>query len=123
MPELFAHIEEMMRVLPAKLRDRIFWVEGLTNEQLAYVYRNASLFLCTSGHEGYCLPVREALDLGVPVATFPQPAVEETLDGQGVVLPDNLEEAARELHELLSRKTPSIFFRDEEHAWHGVRGK
>ena len=123
MPELFAHIEEKMRGLPAKLRDRIFWFEGLTNEQLAYVYRNASLFLCTSGHEGYCLPVREALDLGVPVATFPQPAVEETLNGQGVVLPDNVEKATRVLNELLSRKTLSNLSRDEEHACSGVRGK
>ena len=95
MPELSSQMEDKIQSLPNMVQERILWLEGLTNEQLAYVYRRATLFLCTSGHEGYCLPLREAMDLGVPVATFSQPAVEETLNGHGTVLPYDMAEATK----------------------------
>ncbi len=40
---------------------------GLSREELADRYRAARAFLCLSEHEGFCIPVLEALHFGVPV--------------------------------------------------------
>ena len=103
MPELSSQMEDKIQRLPNMVQERILWLEGLTNEQLAYVYRRATLFLCTSGHEGYCLPVKEALSVGLPVVAFAQPAVEETMNGRGVVLPEDIENATKELNILINK--------------------
>ncbi|MDR1396727.1 MAG: ATP-binding cassette domain-containing protein [Desulfarculales bacterium] len=104
---LFAEqLENNLAALPAGVRERIIVYEGLSEAQLAYVYGNSSLFLCTSGHEGYCLPISEAMSFGLPVAAFPQQAVEENLAGRGTVLPENTEEAAWVLFTVLSQEMP-----------------
>lgn len=101
----FAHIatrfESDLEKLPSEYRENIILKEGLSDAELAYVYNNASLLLCTSGHEGYCLPVSEALSFGLPVAAFPQPAVEETMAGRGTVLPEDIMEAAKTINSIL----------------------
>ena len=51
---------------------------------LAY-YRRADVFLCLSEHEGFCIPLLEAMHLGVPVLAYAAGAVEETMDGAGVL--------------------------------------
>lgn len=104
-PQMIRVLEERLAALPEEVRKRACLVEGLNDAQLAWLYRRASLFLCTSGHEGYCLPIREAMSFGLPVAAFPQPAVEETLAGQGTILPEDMEAAARRLHDLLRTAT------------------
>lgn len=99
-----ARLEERLAALPPSVREKITLLERLSDAQLAYVYRNASVLLCTSGHEGYCLPVREALSFGLPVAALSQPAVEETLAGRGTILPEHAAEAADVLHNLLTKE-------------------
>ncbi len=106
-PQMFGLLEELLAALPENVQKKVCMLEGLRDAQLAWLYRRASLFLCTSGHEGYCLPVREAMSFGLPVAAFPQPAVEETLAGQGTMLPEDEEEAARLLDEILSCGMPT----------------
>ncbi len=106
-PQLLRLLEERLEALPENMRKNVCMLEGLSAGQLAWLYRRASLFLCTSGHEGYCLPVREAMSFGLPVAAFPQPAVEETLAGQGTILHEDVCEAAHQLDELLSRAKSS----------------
>lgn len=54
---------------------------------LAY-FRRADVFVCLSEHEGFCVPVIEAMELGVPVVAYPAAAVTETVAGAGVLVPD-----------------------------------
>jgi glycosyltransferase involved in cell wall biosynthesis len=54
---------------------------------LAY-YRVAHLFLCLSEHEGFCVPLLEAMRFALPVVAYDAGAVAETLDGGGVLLHD-----------------------------------
>jgi len=56
--------------------------------ELAAYYRAADVFVCASAHEGFCVPVVEAMHLGVPVVAQAAAAVPETVDGGGVVLDD-----------------------------------
>ncbi|MFP5377797.1 MAG: glycosyltransferase [Acidimicrobiia bacterium] len=56
------------------------------HDELVARYRAASVFVCLSEHEGYCVPLVEAMAAGVPVVAYASTAVPETLAGAGVVL-------------------------------------
>jgi L-malate glycosyltransferase len=56
-------------------------------ELLAYFAR-AGVFVCLSEHEGFCVPVVEAMELGVPVVAYSAAAVTETVADAGVLLED-----------------------------------
>lgn len=55
---------------------------------IAY-YIVAEVFLCMSTHEGFCIPLIEAMKFHVPVIAREVAAVPETMGGAGVLLPDN----------------------------------
>ncbi len=50
---------------------------------LAY-YALADVFLCMSGHEGFCIPLLEAMSFDIPVVACCETAVTETLGGSGI---------------------------------------
>ncbi len=50
---------------------------------LAY-YQTARLFVCLSEHEGFCVPLVEAMALNVPVLAYASTGVPYTLGGAGV---------------------------------------
>ncbi len=55
-------------------------------EQLLACYRTASVFVCMSEHEGFCIPLLEAMYFDVPVVAYDAGAVAETLGGAGILL-------------------------------------
>lgn len=52
---------------------------------LAERYSEASVFLCASEHEGFCVPIVEAMAFGVPVVALGTTAVPETVGEAGLV--------------------------------------
>lgn len=67
------------------LRDVVF-TGHVTQEDLLGYYAVADVMLSLSEHEGYGVPLVEAMILGVPVVAFDAGAVSETLGGSGVLL-------------------------------------
>ena len=55
---------------------------------LAAYYATADVFVSVSEHEGFCVPLLEAMAHDVPVVAYGAGAVPETLGGGGVLLPD-----------------------------------
>ncbi|CAO0824038.1 Glycosyltransferase family 4 protein [Desulfarculales bacterium] len=53
---------------------------------MAY-YRAASLYLCLSEHEGFCVPLVEAMHFGLPIVAFESTGVTGTLGDGGILLP------------------------------------
>jgi glycosyltransferase involved in cell wall biosynthesis len=49
-------------------------------------YRRADVFCCLSEHEGFCVPVLEAMHAGVPVVAYGVTAVPETVGDAGLLL-------------------------------------
>ncbi|MCR5600484.1 MAG: glycosyltransferase [Ruminococcus sp.] len=58
------------------------------SEILAY-YRLADAFVCMSEHEGFCVPLVEAMFFNVPVIAYDTSAISDTLGGSGVLLDNN----------------------------------
>ena len=54
--------------------------------ELGAYFRAADVFVCVSEHEGFCVPLLEAMAHGVPVVAFGAAAVPETLGDAGLVL-------------------------------------
>lgn len=63
------------------------------NQILAY-YRTANVFLCMSEHEGFCVPLLEAMSFRVPIVALKACAVPETLGDAGLLLEDASPETA-----------------------------
>jgi glycosyltransferase involved in cell wall biosynthesis len=72
---------------------------GLDDAALAARYRSAHVFLCLSEHEGFCVPLLEAFQFGVPVVARPRGAVTETV-GDAALLHDGPLDAMAELVHL-----------------------
>ena len=67
--------------------DAVFHGEGLTPSELSAWYADADVFVCLSRHEGFCIPLLEAMRAGTPIVALDAGAVGETLDGAGILLP------------------------------------
>ena len=61
---------------------------SVSAEELEAYYRAADVFVCASDHEGFCVPLVEAMGHGVPVVAYGVAAVPETVGDAGLVLPD-----------------------------------
>jgi len=76
----------MLRMYALELDlDSVLFVRFVSPEGLAACYRSAHLFVTTSLHEGYCLPLLEAMHMGVPVIAHGVGGVPEALGGAGVM--------------------------------------
>jgi glycosyltransferase involved in cell wall biosynthesis len=54
--------------------------------ELAAYYRLADIFVCMSEHEGFGVPLVEAMRFGVPIIAYASAAVPETLGGAGILI-------------------------------------
>jgi glycosyltransferase involved in cell wall biosynthesis len=82
--------EDYMRAI-FRLRERlgaesVVFTGSVSEASLAAHYQEADVFLSLSEHEGFGLPLIEAMRKGRPVVAYAGGAVGETLDGAGVLL-------------------------------------
>ena len=69
---------------------------------LAY-YSIADVFLCMSEHEGFCVPLVEAMYFHVPVVAYASSAIPSTLGGSGILLESkDFSAAAAEVNRLVT---------------------
>lgn len=70
------------------LNDVIFTGHIKFNQILAW-YKAADVFLCMSEHEGFCVPLAEAMFFDIPIIAYDTSAIADTLGGSGILLKDN----------------------------------
>jgi glycosyltransferase involved in cell wall biosynthesis len=94
----------MIRALMTEYRflnDRFVFTGAVPDEELAVYYRHAAVYISMSEHEGFCVPLIEAMAADVPVLAYSAAAVPDTLAGAGVQFsPKDLEYAAELLGSL-----------------------
>ena len=66
----------------------VVWAGSVSGEVLGGWYGAADVLVCLSDHEGFGVPLVEAMAAGLPVVAFDAGAVGETLGGAGVLLGD-----------------------------------
>jgi glycosyltransferase involved in cell wall biosynthesis len=93
-PSYYKAIHALMaeyRMLP----ERFLFTGAVPDAELAAYYRNAHAYVSLSEHEGFGVPLVEAMALDVPVVAYAAAAVPETLGGAGLLFaPKDLEHAA-----------------------------
>jgi L-malate glycosyltransferase len=83
--------------------DRFIFTGPVPDEDLAAYFRMARVYVSLSEHEGFCVPLLEAMAADVPVLAYAAAAVPDTLGGAGVEFsPKDLEYAAELLGVLAS---------------------
>ena len=100
-PRYYAQIRALIaeyQMLP----DRFWFTGPVPDDDLAAFYRWADVYVSLSEHEGFCVPLVEAMAADVPVLAYAAGAVPETLGGAGVLFsPKDLELAAETLGMLV----------------------
>ena len=95
----------MIRALIVQYRmlpERFLFTGPVPDEELAAYYRWADAYVSLSEHEGFCVPLVEAMATDVPVLAYAAGAVPETLGGAGLLFaPKDLEFAAEMLGTLV----------------------
>ncbi len=87
--------------LQANKVKNVFFLEGVTNEQLPIVYQNAECFIYPSLFEGFGIPLLEALVSGVPVITSTGGCFSEAAGPSSLYIdPENHEELANAIIKL-----------------------
>ena len=100
-PAYYAQVRALIaefRMLP----DRFWFTGPVPDEDLAAFYRWADAYVSLSEHEGFCVPLVEAMAAEVPILAYAAGAVPETLGGAGLLFaPKDLELAAEMLGTLV----------------------
>jgi L-malate glycosyltransferase len=94
LPRYYAQVRALIAeydMLPER-----FWFTGpVPDEDLAAFYRWSDAYVSLSEHEGFCVPLVEAMAADVPIVAYAAGAVPETLGGAGLLFaPKDLEVAA-----------------------------
>lgn len=66
----------------------VYFTGHVSNAALSAYYRSADLYLCLSAHEGFCVPLVEAMHFGLPIVARAAAGVPGTLGSGGILLAD-----------------------------------
>jgi glycosyltransferase involved in cell wall biosynthesis len=103
--DLVPRYHAMVRSLIVRFRmlpDRFIFTGAVPDADLATYYRMADAYVSLSEHEGFCVPLVEAMAADVPVLAYASSVIPETLGGAGVQFsPKDLEYAAELLGMLV----------------------
>jgi hypothetical protein len=79
MRELFRHRERLGV-------QGVAFTGPISDAGLVALYESSDMLLCLSEHEGFGVPLLEAMGMGIPVVAYDAGAVAETLGGAGVLV-------------------------------------
>jgi len=68
--------------------ERVHLCGSVSDEELAYEFAAADVFVSMSEHEGFGVPLLEAMEAGLPIVAYSAGAVAETLGNAGLLLDD-----------------------------------
>lgn len=69
-----------------KIYSDVCFVGPATDEELRAFYENCSFYLSMSEHEGFCVPVLEAMHFGLPVIGYAEGAIPDTMGNGGILI-------------------------------------
>jgi glycosyltransferase involved in cell wall biosynthesis len=102
--EAFAAHNKRLRGIAQFLlvEDAVTFTGEISDSALRACYLLANLFVSASEHEGFCLPLVEAMAMKVPIVSYDSAATPETVGDAGIVLPDRNPQGMAESINLLA---------------------
>jgi glycosyltransferase involved in cell wall biosynthesis len=79
-----SHLQNLVKGLD--LEDSVVFAGKVKDDELADHYRNADIFLCMSEHEGFCVPLLEAMHFHIPIVAYRSTGIPYTLGDSGVLV-------------------------------------
>lgn len=73
------------RIAQHRLGARVLWLDNINEALLKAAYLASHAFVTLSRHEGFCVPLIEAMALGVPIVAHASSAIPETTGDGGLV--------------------------------------
>ncbi|WP_440960896.1 glycosyltransferase family 4 protein [Paenibacillus nitricinens] len=104
MDRYYRELQKLVQHL--KLEDSVNITGHIPFNDILNYYNHSDLFLCMSEHEGFCVPIIEAMYFDLPIVAYKSTAVTETLGNGGIV---TLEKNHKEIAELMN-----VILKDEE---------
>ena len=83
------------------LEDSVIFTGHVPSEEMLAYYKIADAFVCLSEHEGFCVPLVEAMYFGVPIIVYDCCATAETLGDGGILLKDKEPQTVAEALDLV----------------------
>jgi glycosyltransferase involved in cell wall biosynthesis len=88
-PRLIAYSDYLDdRVRQLNLGNSVIFTNKVSDEQLKSYFLVSKVFILTSYHEGFCIPLVEAMSLKIPVLAYSSTAVTGTIGDGGIVWQD-----------------------------------
>ena len=67
------------------LDEKIIFTGKVTDQVLKAFYLTANVFMSTSLHEGFCVPLIEAMSMKIPIVAFGTSAIPYTVGNTGII--------------------------------------
>ena len=68
------------------LDNSVKFVGTVANCELKAYFQNSNLYMCMSEHEGFCVPLVEAMNFDLPIIAYDSSAIAETLGDAGLLV-------------------------------------
>jgi glycosyltransferase involved in cell wall biosynthesis len=99
-------LREMVRRLG--LQGHVVFTGGVSDQALKAYYLASRAFMITSEHEGFCVPLVEAMALRLPIVAYAASAIPDTVDDVGLVWEEhNPYLLAESIHSIVANKSIS----------------
>jgi|WetSurMetagenome_2_1015567.scaffolds.fasta_scaffold111462_2 glycosyltransferase involved in cell wall biosynthesis len=103
-PTLSVYTQALHRqVSELGLEESVFFLGAISDAALKACYHVADAFVITSLHEGFCVPLVEAMSMRVPIVAYSSGAIRETVGNAGLVWKDRDPELLAYSLDLLMR--------------------
>lgn len=87
----------------ADVADRIHMLDHISDGQLKTVYESSSAFVTMTEHEGFCVPLIEAMNFDLPIFAYAEEGVSQTLGRAGrQYFTKDFEPMAEDMHRVLN---------------------
>lgn len=83
-----AYTAQLKAYAAASGSDDVVFTGQIAFDEIIACYLAADVFVCMSEHEGFCVPLLEAMLFNVPIVAYNSTAVVDTLGGSGALVDD-----------------------------------
>lgn len=85
------------------LEEHVTFAGCMADSELRALYEAGSVYCCMSEHEGFCLPVVEAMHFGLPVVAYASSALPDTIGNGGILVSEKRHAEIAELFAEVAR--------------------